>query len=196
MYDEKQLRPYLVQRMNLPYKGPTDTPIQKMVAANPFSFGGGLLNGGFKKEAMEILHKIFSYDYMGSSEFEWGDVPKSMKRMMDVHKGNVTGEVSFTRKVTSWQPRRAIKTTTTEYPVKIWYICKKGIESELKKLLYGLAQEDWKNMKEVLMFEDNLGKKDDIGKTVGWHDICNDFMFFTNEEMFKELEKIIVTREE
>jgi hypothetical protein len=50
---------------------------------NPFSFGGGLKNGGLSPDAMNLLRPIFSFDYMGSAEFEFGAIPKSLKYMAD-----------------------------------------------------------------------------------------------------------------
>lgn len=54
---------YLVQRLNRPTNG----------YDNPFSFGGGLKNGGLSEDAMKLLRPIFSFDYMGSAEFEFGE---------------------------------------------------------------------------------------------------------------------------
>ena len=50
---------------------------------NPFSFGGGQIRGGFSKEIYPKLMKVFDFDYMGSAEFEYGDVPKAFGRMFE-----------------------------------------------------------------------------------------------------------------
>lgn len=59
---------YLIQRLRKPYG-----------RDNPFSFGGGLRNGGLSDEAMDILRGVFSFDYMGAAEFEFGAVPKALQ---------------------------------------------------------------------------------------------------------------------
>ena len=41
---------------------------------DPYSFGGGLANGGVDKKTMEQMSKIFSFDYMGAAEFEFGKI--------------------------------------------------------------------------------------------------------------------------
>ena len=61
---------YYVQRL----KKPTG-------AVNPFSFGGGLINGGLHPAAIEMLKNVFSFDYMGAAEFEWGAVPTAIKAL-------------------------------------------------------------------------------------------------------------------
>lgn len=58
---------YLIQRLNKP-----------MAFDNPFSFGGGIRNGGLRDEVMDLLRGVFSFDYMGASEFEGGAVPAAL----------------------------------------------------------------------------------------------------------------------
>ncbi len=65
-------RVYYVQRLNAP-----------IGVINPFSFGGGLIDGGFAPDAMKILRDIISFDYMGSAEFEWGAVPTAFKSLFE-----------------------------------------------------------------------------------------------------------------
>jgi hypothetical protein len=58
---------YLVQRLKAP-----------AVRSNPFSFGGGLKDGGLSGNAMDLIRPIFSFDYMGSAEFEFGAIPETL----------------------------------------------------------------------------------------------------------------------
>ncbi len=48
---------------------------------NPFAFGGGLVQGGLTKAAMDALP--FRFDYMGASEYEWGAVPECLYTMAE-----------------------------------------------------------------------------------------------------------------
>lgn len=68
---------YLIQRLKKPFK--IEDKLKNL--QNMFSFGGGLTNGGLSKEAVSLIRNIFSFDYMGSSEFEWGAVPEAMKKI-------------------------------------------------------------------------------------------------------------------
>ena len=79
---------YLVQRLKKPYKGNAD---------NPFNFGGGLLRGGMNEEAYRALNQIFTFDYMGSAEFEFGAVPKAIDVIAEgFAKGDgVTGKIEI-----------------------------------------------------------------------------------------------------
>ena len=67
-------RSYLIQRLKKPIG--TDAP-----RANLFSFGA--TNGGFSKEALELCHGCFDFDYMGAAEFEWGAVPEALATIHD-----------------------------------------------------------------------------------------------------------------
>lgn len=58
--------------------------VQRLLSAGdipPFAFGGGKVNGGISPDVMKLLNKVFSFDYMGSAEFEWGAVPTAIKSL-------------------------------------------------------------------------------------------------------------------
>ena len=63
---------YLVQRLRKSHNNQS---------AEMWSFGGGLKNGGLSEDAMKLLRPIFSFDYMGSAEFEFGAIPESFRQM-------------------------------------------------------------------------------------------------------------------
>jgi hypothetical protein len=71
---EKMKRTWLVQRL----QKPAPMSIKGKDISNLFSFGGGFRNGGLTDEAMALLKNVFSFDYMGSAEFEWGAVPQAL----------------------------------------------------------------------------------------------------------------------
>lgn len=66
-----ELKSRLVQRLQAP-RG--EDKLAKVVEA--FSFGGG--GGRLKPEAMDMLRPIFSFDYMGAAEYEFGSLPESL----------------------------------------------------------------------------------------------------------------------
>lgn len=149
--------PYLVQRLEKPHGH-----------INPFSFGGGYKNGGLSDEAMNILKNIFSFDYMGSAEFEWGAVPKAFAELA-----------------------KLVTDLEIETVGKVFILCPKE---------YMLQAKDWVRLtaegkqpgrtKEYVGLERAL--TDSNCRTCGWLaiDERQPFMFFTNEEMFKNMCKV------
>jgi len=135
--------PYLVQRINL---RSTQDPNRKGV------------------------DRYFSMDYMGSAEFEFGELPKSLKRI-----------------------RSALPTDLKKMQVggyTAWY-CGPETFYEVAMTLFEDALEgrhyDHYLLKESLRLQEAYGfykaaPKCDI---VGWWDILNDFAFFTKKEYAK-----------
>lgn len=74
---QEWVEPWLIQRLKKAYGN--DSVLTTISAA--FAFGGGLRDGGLSKEAMQLLSQLWSFDYMGSSEFEWGAVPAALHAM-------------------------------------------------------------------------------------------------------------------
>src|SRR3972149_3511420 len=101
--------PYYIQRLGKPY------------STTPFSFGGGLINGGLADEAMKMLDSIFSFDYMGSAEFEWGAVPTALQSLANLSSKN--------------------ELSTTIVDEKIYIICPPNIMKDVVKWIT-LAKED------------------------------------------------------
>jgi hypothetical protein len=62
---------WLVQRLHAPQSGPFAALLNMPLISYP--------------EAREVLSQIFSFDYMGSSKFEFGAVPKALKVMFVRH---------------------------------------------------------------------------------------------------------------
>lgn len=153
-------KPYLVQRLLKPVN-----------YENPFAFGGGKINGGINKEAMKIISKVMSFDYMGSAEFEWGAVPKALDVLNSAEK---------------------LSTFTLHDDKKvdiIWGICLPKDEEEVIKWVADALVGIHGHMKERLGFKEALAKEK-YARAVGWLRIEDDnycespFMFFIDKEMF------------
>ena len=82
--------PWLIQRLHKP----ESFKLAGVETDNPFSFGGGLINGGLSKEAMDLLRPIFSFDYMGAAEFEFGEVSKALTALARSEKVFGTAHIS------------------------------------------------------------------------------------------------------
>lgn len=71
-------KPWLIQRV----EAPRTTKGNGLDLSEVFSFGGGLARGGLSKEASALISKLWSWDYMGASEYEWGAVPAALNAMV------------------------------------------------------------------------------------------------------------------
>ena len=139
---------------------------------NPWSFGGGLKNGGISDKVMELIRHIFSFDYMGSSEFEWGTVPQAL---------------SFLAKQALED--NLIKGTIEEGKnQKIYYLCPKEYEEEVRNRINGLLEDEYVfRLKERCGLKDYFKVKDEWHtRTVGWLELDNGFMFFVDKEIFEK----------
>lgn len=95
-------RSWLVQRLRKPPK--REHPI--FGKDNPFSFGGGLQNGGLSGEAMDLLREVWSFDYMGAAEFEWGAVPEALSRLAKAKQLNGSEfDIKLSEVAANWRRR-------------------------------------------------------------------------------------------
>jgi len=155
--------PYLVQRL----KKPTGH-------VNPFSFGGGLRNGGINEDAMNILKQIFSFDYMGSAEFEFGAIPEAFNNLAKLSKED--------------------KLVTCEYDIDgvvVYYICPFSIEDKVLEWIKLVIKNKHLRTKEFIGLDYAL--KGEI-EVKGWLELENPFMFFIDGEMFNNTRKLFGVR--
>lgn len=165
---------WLIQRLQKPYQ----VTLAGVTMDNPFSFGGGLINGGLSKEAMGVLRTIFSFDYMGSSEFEWGAVPAALSFLaqMALDKNLTHGEVEISGKTVYW-------------------IAPKPYADEVVNRIKLLADDEhkhfhlkeWCALKEVLKPDPKKKWNPDYH---GWLELDNGFMFFVDKTMYESVLKL------
>jgi hypothetical protein len=167
-------RSYLIQRLHKPYKH---------ASMNPFSFGGGLTNGGLSKEAFELLSNIFEFDYMGSAEFEFGAVPAALQFLADqTIAKNIVAAV--------------IDVSPTINRELVYIVCPLTYKAEVIKRIkelrhvggYGNIQSNIQ-LKEYCGLKEYFIEKDPryiiyAKEKVGWVELDNGFIFFTDKEMF------------
>jgi hypothetical protein len=176
MGDKLQLRPvmrtsYLIQRLHKPVN---NAVMGNLV--NAFSFGGGLVNGGLSKDAMKILRDICSFDYMGSSEFEWGAVPAALQFIAEQagNKNIVVGELHF---------------NTNEV---VYWIAPKEYKKEVKNRIMQLRKDEYAWQKqEHCGLKDYFDRTDEYGeRNVGWIELDNGYAFFTDKDMAEKFFKL------
>jgi hypothetical protein len=158
---------YLIQKLEKPYS----KPFGSFGKSNPFSFGGGYVNGGLSKEAMEILSDIFSFAYMGAAEYEWGALPAAIFFLVKQRERNnlLFGEIKIKNK-------------------SIYYISPKNYEATVKERIKLLSTNKLriKMGNNLYQFFEKEELDDYLLKTVGWIELNNGFMFFVDEEAFKK----------
>lgn len=157
--------PFLIQRLSPPVN-----------FINPFSFGGGLKNGGLRPDAMNALKSIFSFDYMGSAEFEWGAIPRSLQQIARDH----SEYLGFT-----------LTCKTKEENIgDVYIICKSSDFQQFSKWIISKAFNEYDSK---LITKEHVGLQGAINKKTticGWLDIDNNIFFFTNKEMFDKTKKL------
>jgi len=163
------------------------------------AFGGGIKNGGLGKKAMNLLKPIFSFDYMGSSEFEWGAVPEALDKISSNHKDYMKFTISIDMKDVKKNYRRTDskikkeKLTPQSKDFKsIYVICNKNIQKEVETYIRKLAEgNNTIRLKESSMLDNSLDPVEDYdGQIQGWLELDNGFMFFLDKEMYDKTIKL------
>ena len=150
----------LIQRLRKPHK-----------TINPFNNDITL-----PEQALKLTKNVFSCDYMGAAEFEWGAIPTSLKNIWDYcqHKEDFSvGKIDLEKTV--------------------YYLCRKAFEERVIERIKELQKIEWcysSRLKENPNFKESLKLKEP--DTVGWLELDNDFIFFIDEEMFQKTCKLMV----
>jgi len=174
-------RSWLVQRLISPIHIQGDSPLAKL-GPNPFAFGGGLRNGGLTDEARKMLGEVFDFDYMGSSEFEWGAVPEALAKIVDHIDQYKWYKEPINYRHTEWH-NREVSTGTAD----VFILCPEIWKEEVIKRIKGWALDEESHMKESVMLACALSGKNRYHQNLkGWLELNNGFMFFSDETMFKK----------
>lgn len=112
------------------------------------------------------IDSILSFDYMGSSEFEWGALPKSLKRIRNEHDDYIYLDIPIKDKI-------------------ITIFCKNDHKNEANQYLTSLSENKW-HLKEFSAFDSYI-KNDGYFKDKFnfWWDIENDLMFWKKNNEFE-----------
>lgn len=161
---------WLVQRLNPPLKF---NPGQEAARKETLAFGGGLLNGGLNPEAHKMLSYIFSFDYMGAAEFEWGIVPSCLEFLA----------------TTASQPGNLVcgKISIASCPKTIYYLCHTAHSSQIEARIVSFIEPNHSSSKEQIKLNNALEAAPSFPcRTVGWLDCSNGFFFFIDKNMWEE----------
>lgn len=174
---------WLIQRLNTPYEG--------SMSDNPFSFGGGLQNGGLSAEAMNLLRGIFRFDYMGAAEFEFGAVPKALQKLAEageesrLHAFTVDIPLSEVEAL-DWAERKKKRPAAEKKVIVPFWVLSPELEweDEITRRIRLWAKTD-PALKETIGIPRSVRDPDSSWWSVrGWLELDNGFMFFTDHEMF------------
>ena len=155
----------LIQRLHKPAKK----------INNPFSFGVGLKNGGLSDDAMELINGVFSFDYMGASEFEHGAVPLALQEMKECSlSAGLIASIMKTKK--GEEVFLIIPSKHEKKIIQRINLIRNGTQRHGEFLL-----KEHCGLREYFDSDQEWNKKN-----VGWLELDNAFMFFVDKEMWQK----------
>lgn len=151
---------YLIQRLNK-----KDFPSQKNLDKEFVSFLERR-DYDFKK----AIKYIVNHDYMGSAEFEWGLVPEAYDFIMEQAKNqNLINNADYF--------------DTDDIKTRIYFICPTQYEQHVHRCINDILFNK-KQLKEPSELLENVKGTDYGKKFIGWLEIDNGFMLFTDVDVF------------
>lgn len=198
---------YLVQRLLPPTK--VEGPLGKAHRV----FGGGML--GLTKKAWDVLDEVCVVDYMGSAEYEFGTLPRSLHELAQDHEKLVAFEfVVKGRDIKAgwWRERAATverrkelaaakkagkkaKRAKKPHPPEdatFYALCREEHREEVEKRVRLIAADKLRTRDGTLIeyVLDPEPGRDRIGIACGWYELDNGFFFFTDKVMWEGFQKL------
>lgn len=176
-------RSYLIQRLNKPIRSPEGETL-----VSPFAFGGGYKNGGLSDNAISLVKDIFSFDYMGAAEFEFGAVPKALNVIAVAAEAKKLVADSF---VIPANEIELIFGKGSFDDTEVYILCQGSDLEEVKERVRACFGKDHPRTKEVTDAARSVDKNNTYRKRpVGWLELNNGFFFFTDKEMWEQTCKL------
>jgi len=199
---------YLVQRLIAPFEATSKGDWQEKVQ-RVFGEGGGGL--GLSDEARALFRNVCSFDYMGSAEFEFGAIPKTLNRIYE-QQDLTTFEFTLEARHIKpgwWRERsirearakeladakkagkrapRAKKPKFPEITDRVFYVLgPAGVKNYAGQLIQNIAS-GTQRLKQGARFEWVLdpSPSDDLVDVApgGWLELDHGFFFFVDKTMF------------
>ena len=127
----------------------------------------------FTESTHQGIASILSFDYMGSAEFEWGALPKSLKRIRENLEQYVYVDIHIKNKV-------------------ITVLCKESQQFDMKLYLLKLSKGE-PRLKEFSAFDSYINDKGYYKDRFDfWWDIGNHLMFWKKNPVFEEKFKALI----
>lgn len=135
-----------------------------------------LFGTGLPREVLDLLQDIFRFDYMGSSEFEFGLIPNGFRLIEENQENLISGSIAVLGK-------------------EVFYICQESHKEEVIKRIHTFAVEKPGNSTTKEHVRLNRVLNDDKNCDVcGWLELDNGYFFFTDEEMFSQTKELLELR--
>jgi hypothetical protein len=182
--NKEMKRSWLIQRLKAPFHNDNSPLVQ---ISRRMAFGGGLVNGGLSQQAMGILGKVFDFDYMGSSEFEWGAVPAALAKIVDhIDQYKWYSEVVGYR-YQDWKTGKVSGGKET-----IYILCPPEWKEEVGERISNWAIDKEEQLKKSTYLAASLsGKADFVRRIKGWLELDNGFMFFSDQMIFDKMMRLL-----
>jgi hypothetical protein len=142
---------------------------------NVFAFGGGYKNGGLSDEAFNLLKGVFSFDYMGAAEYEFGAVPKCLKAIAEMRQAYDKWEITVNK-------------------TPIYVIGPAPLKEEIiERIIYIANNKGYIKCGCDLNSAVGLNKycAKDKCRTIGYLELDNNFAFFTKKETSDDFAKLL-----
>lgn len=200
---------YLIQRLNPPVK-----KVGNLFDNLHRAFGGHMLQ--LTKEAWDLLDPIFTIDYMGAAEYEFGTIPNVLRAMAQA--GLVEGYVDIEgRQIKpSWDRKQDHEKALKKYNAikkrghtpkkpkpkmelpedrRVYYLCRKDHEQYVRELIVRAAKGEV-HTKCGHNFDYALDPYNRAIRTKGWLELDNGFFFFLDEKMWRRTKELFDSSED
>jgi len=182
---------YLVQRLDAPTKTNMHDKIEHAF--------GGASKIAMSPEGFQLLRDVFSFDYMGAAEYEFGTVPNVLKTIVEDSANLVATSivVPVASIEPNWERKRPTRTAKGAVAKKqpkhppitdkvVYVLCRKDHLPEVEKRVNLLAGGKIRT-KMGTAFPDALDPIDEFdARTRGWLELDNGFFFFLDKTMWRK----------
>jgi len=164
---------YLVQRLKKPFEGEPENLLQQIVA-------NGLAATGLTPESREVLNKVCRFDYMGSSEYEFGAIPRILAEMSK--KQLIATRVTVPYYFKSWRRDSVVQEGHRDIAV---ICCAEDLQEVTNRILKMAVGDPSMRCKERHEVDESLAEQEYSKDVYGWLELDNGYMFFKDKLMFE-----------
>lgn len=171
---------------------------------NPFSFGGG--GGRLSPQALELLLPVFSFDYMGAAEYEFGAVPEALSMIFETAKAEKLFFSTLDIKVKDIKERSLIgeRNPRTWESCPVYIIGNNDNQEEISRRVrllaideMGCMAEGRKQAHEGMWVRDSVQLDRFLAwepaydrHPIGWLELNNGFFFSVDRQMTEKFAKL------
>jgi hypothetical protein len=173
----------LVHRLEAPRGG----------VANPYTFGAGMVGGGFRAEGLARLRGVFEFAHMGSAQYEFGAPQRTMAALWE----DKAQLVSFEMKVKAGNRMHSKHEQQRE---SVYVICRQQDRAEVMTRIkawarFGGGSQQYRTRDSVSL---DYALREDLEdySTRGWLELDNGFFFSVDKKMAQGFAGLLEMRPE